>query len=199
MAAICAAPAAAPARSRQTARNRCLEQRRRAPAADELHASADARLAPAALLHRRKGRSDALTARIHATGHFGFRGAGSEGLLLSPSERACRGPRNGRPPRKTRGRPRQRRARPAFRGAASVSAQGMGELPSTTGSHRTAQSLHQTLRPRGTPNALHTPHVVTRQTSALGTRRGRRGVRRRERRFQPRLVAAWLARRSQLG
>jgi hypothetical protein len=73
---------------------------------------------------------------------------------------------------------------PAFRGAASVSAQGMGELPSTTGSPPTAQSLHQTLRTSWEPNALHTPHVVTRQTSALGTRRGRRGVRRRDHRLQ---------------
>jgi hypothetical protein len=69
MAAICAAPAAAPARSRQTAPNRCLEQHRRAPAADELHACADVRSAPAALLHPRKDRSDALTTRIHAQKH----------------------------------------------------------------------------------------------------------------------------------
>ena len=38
----------------------------------------------------------------HATGHCGFRGAGSEGLLLSPWERARRGPSNRRPQRTTR-------------------------------------------------------------------------------------------------
>jgi hypothetical protein len=40
--------------------------------------------------------SETLTARIHATGHCGFRAAGSEGLLLSPWERARRGPRTRR-------------------------------------------------------------------------------------------------------
>jgi hypothetical protein len=52
-------------------------------------------LAPASVQSSSHGAAIA----FHATGHCGFRGAGSEGLLLSPWERARRGPRNRRPQR----------------------------------------------------------------------------------------------------
>jgi hypothetical protein len=56
---------------------------------------------------------------------------------------------------------------PAFRGGASVSAQGMGELPSKTGSHPTHRACIRRCGPRRRPNALHTPDTVSRQTSGL--------------------------------
>jgi hypothetical protein len=71
------------------------------PAPDEHQASGSARSAPASLLHPRKGGTAVVAFEFHATGHCGFRGARSAALLLSPSERARRGPRNRRPLRTT--------------------------------------------------------------------------------------------------
>jgi hypothetical protein len=72
MAAIRAAPAAAPGRSRQTARNRCLKQRRRGPAADDAQEPGHPRRS---LPHRGTSDSPLSTAGLAQLAHCGSEAA----------------------------------------------------------------------------------------------------------------------------
>jgi hypothetical protein len=99
--------------------------------------------------------------------------------------RSCRPLEFGRSQGTTHGRPHQRRARACFPRSSERVRPRHGRTSeydrfASNGTELASDAANLV----GRPNALHTPHVVTRQTSALGTRRGRRGVRRRDHRLQ---------------